>query len=439
MKVRNPRAKWLRVCMAGLLLLMSLAALAPAAHAQAPRTSVVEFRSAMRKLWEDHITWTRLYIISEAHSLPDKDVTAQRLLQNQTDIGNAVKPFYGEAAGNQLTALLRDHILGAVELLAAAKANDKPKLDAASAKWYANANDIADFLSAANPQAWPRDTMRAEMKMHLDVTLKEATDRLGGKYADDIRDYDEVHAHILKLADTLSTGIAAQFPDRFEQARSGEWPTRSAVRKLWEDHIQFTRFYIVSVAHNLPDKDATAARLLQNQVDIGNAVKPTFGAAAGDRLTALLREHILGAVALIDAAKAKDTAKVEAASKAWYANGDEIAAFLSGANPRSWPLDTMKMQMKMHLDLTLPEATNRLSGKYADDVKDYDKIHDHILAFADVLSAGLLAAAAPAAQAPTQLPRTGGLASGTGVALGLATAGLLLAAGAGLRIRRRPL
>jgi hypothetical protein len=434
--VRYPRPKWLRACAAALLLLLNLAALAPAAHAQAPLTSVVDFRNAMRKLWEDHITWTRLYIISEAHSLPDKDVTAQRLLQNQTDIGNAVKPFYGDAAGNQLTALLRDHILGAVDLLAAAKANDKPKLDAASAKWYANGNDIADFLSAANPQAWPRDAMRAEMKMHLDVTLKEATDRLGGKYADDVRDYDEVHAHILKLADTLSAGIVAQFPDRFDRAATGEFPTRSAVRKLWEDHIQFTRFYIVSAAHNLPDKDATAARLLQNQVDIGNAVKPAFGAAAGDRLTALLREHILGAVALIDAAKAKDTAKVDAAGKAWYANGDEIAAFLSGANPRAWPLDTMKMQMKMHLDLTLPEATLRLEGKYADDARQYDTIHDHILAFADVLSAGLLAAAAPAAQAPTQLPRTGGLA-GSWLVPGLAGAGSVLLAGAWYLAGRR--
>src|SRR5438045_3095425 len=110
-----------RVCLAVLLLLV---AFVPPAQAQATRTPVVDFRNAMRKLWEDHITWTRLYIVSAAADLPDKDVTAQRLLQNQTDIGNAVKPFYGEAAGNQLTALLRDHILGAVDLIAAAKAGD---------------------------------------------------------------------------------------------------------------------------------------------------------------------------------------------------------------------------------------------------------------------------------------------------------------------------
>ncbi len=180
-----------------------------------PRISTLDFRNTMRKLWEDHVTWTRLYIISAAAGLPDQDLTAQRLLQNQVDIGNAIKPFYGDDAGNQLTALLKDHILGAADLIAAAKAGDKAKVAAASAKWYANADDIATFLSGANPKAWPLADMKMGMKMHLDLTLQEAVDRLGGKYADDIKDYDTVHEHILGLADLLSTGLISQFPDKF--------------------------------------------------------------------------------------------------------------------------------------------------------------------------------------------------------------------------------
>jgi hypothetical protein len=187
---------------------------ATAVPTSGPRISALDFRNAMRKLWEDHITWTRLYIVSAAADLPDKDLTAQRLLQNQVDIGNAIKPFYGDDAGNQLTALLKDHILGAADLIAAAKAGDKAKVDAASAKWYTNADDIATFLSTANPKAWPLADMKMGMKMHLDVTLQEAVDRLGGKYADDIADYDKVHEHILGLADLLSTGLISQFRDK---------------------------------------------------------------------------------------------------------------------------------------------------------------------------------------------------------------------------------
>jgi hypothetical protein len=364
---------------------------AAATTAPAPKLiSALDFRNAMRKLWEDHITWTRLYIISVAANLPDKDLTAQRLLQNQVDIGNALKQFYGEDAGNKLTALLKDHILDAADLLAAAKAGDKAKVAAASAKWYANADDIATFLSNVNPKAWPLADMKAGMKMHLDVTLQEAVDRLGGKYVDDVQDYDKVHEHILGLADSLSSGIISQFPDKFDQTGLNEFPFRSTMRKLWEDHVTWTRMYIVSVAADLPDKDVTAQRLLQNQVDIGNAIKSFYGDEAGNKLTALLKDHILGAADLLAAAKAGDNAKVDAASKKWYVNADDIATFLSSANAQAWPLDVMKDGMKMHLDKTLAEAVARLQGKYADDISDYDKVHEHILGLADLLSSGII-------------------------------------------------
>jgi nicotinamidase-related amidase len=369
-----------------------VAAAAPTAAPSATKISALDFRNAMRKLWEDHITFTRLYIISVAHDLPDKDATAQRLLANQADIGNAIKPFYGDAAGDQLTALLKDHILGAADLLSAAKAGDKAKVDAASTKWYQNANDIAAFLSRANEKNWPLPAMQEAMKTHLDQTLKEAVDRLQGKYADDIKDYDAVHTHILEMADVLSNGIIAQFPDKFDtRANAKEIDLRLAMRKLWEDHITWTRLYIISAAHALPDKDATAQRLLANQTDIGNAIKTYYGNDAGDKLTALLKDHILGAADLLAAAKAGDKAKVDAASTKWYANADDIATFLNGANPKNWPLAAMKEAMKAHLDQTLKEAVDRLQGKYADDIKDYDAVHAHILDMADALSAGVIA------------------------------------------------
>ena len=173
------------------------------------------FHDAMRKLWEDHITWTRLAIVSFAHDLPDLPATEARLLDNQADIGNAIKPYHGKAAGNQLTALLKEHITGAVALLAAAKAGDQTLNAQRLDEWYANGNEIADFLSHANPHNWPQKKMRRMMKRHLDQTLSEATHRLGGDYAADIRDYEEIHHHILEMADMLSAGIIKQFPRRF--------------------------------------------------------------------------------------------------------------------------------------------------------------------------------------------------------------------------------
>ena len=186
------------------------------AHHATPRNAAQSaFHDQMRKLWEDHVTWTRLAIVTFADGSPGFDATAARLLQNQTDIGNAIKPYYGDAAGNRLTALLRDHISIAVEILTAARDGNTSAFDAASARWYANANDIADFLSAANPKSWPDSVLRADMKAHLDQTLAEASHELHGEYAAGVTDYEAIHHHILMMADTLSAGIIAQFPSRF--------------------------------------------------------------------------------------------------------------------------------------------------------------------------------------------------------------------------------
>jgi hypothetical protein len=174
-----------------------------------------KFQDAMRKLWEDHITWTRLAIVSFAHDLPDLPATQARLLRNQEDIGNAIKPYYGRAAGNQLTALLKEHIVGAVALLKAAKSGDQALIKQRTDEWYANGDEISDFLHEANPRNWSRKAMRRMMKGHLDKTISEAVNRLTGKYAADVRDYDRIHRHILMMADTLSKGIGKQFPRRF--------------------------------------------------------------------------------------------------------------------------------------------------------------------------------------------------------------------------------
>lgn len=178
-------------------------------------SKAVALRTSMDKLWEDHITWTRMVIVDFAAGLPDLPTAEARLLRNQADIGNAIKPYYGRAAGNKLTSLLRTHILEAVPVLQAAKAGDKPKLTAALNAWYANANQIAAFLSKANPHSWPLPMMRAMMKQHLALTTNEAVARLQGNWKADVRAYDQVHAEILHMSAMLSDGIIRQFSTRF--------------------------------------------------------------------------------------------------------------------------------------------------------------------------------------------------------------------------------
>ena len=191
----------------------SAQAWATATPATSPKA--VALRAAMDRLWEDHITWTRMVIVDFAAGLPDLPTAEARLLRNQVDIGNAIKPYYGRAAGSELTRLLRTHILEAVTVLQAAKAGDKAKLATAVSAWYANANQIAAFLSKANPGNWPLPMMRAMMKQHLALTTKEAVARLQGNWTADVAAYDQVRAEILRMSAMLGDGIVRQFSTRF--------------------------------------------------------------------------------------------------------------------------------------------------------------------------------------------------------------------------------
>jgi hypothetical protein len=176
--------------------------------------SVVDLRNAMRQLWEEHIVYTRNFIISALAGLEDTDKIAERLLTNQDDIGNAIKPIYGEEAGKKLSALLRDHILIAADIVKAAKTGDNDGVTKGEKRWTENADEIAVFLSGANPN-WPVQTLKNMLYTHLALTTTEVVSRIKKDWALDIEAYDKGHAHMLMFADVLTNGIVKQFPKKF--------------------------------------------------------------------------------------------------------------------------------------------------------------------------------------------------------------------------------
>ena len=174
-----------------------------------------DLKIGMNKLWEDHVMWTRNVILCLVDGLPGADQAVKRLMQNQVDIGNAVKPYYGDEGGNKLTELLKMHIAISADVVKSAKAGNKTALDSASKKWQANADDISAFLSKANPN-WPIAEMQMMMNDHLKLTTDEAVQRIKKDYDADIAAYDKVHEEILKMSAMLADGIIKQFPEKFK-------------------------------------------------------------------------------------------------------------------------------------------------------------------------------------------------------------------------------
>lgn len=174
-------------------------------------------KKQMRRLWQDHVVWTRNMIFCMVDGLPGESETLDRLMKNQEEIGNAFKPFYGEEAGDKLTALLKTHVSIFAEVVKAQKADNHATLDEATKKWYANADDISEFLNRINVK-WALADLITMMNDHLKLTSNEAEQRINKNYGADIVAYDKAHNEIIKMADMLSEGIIKQFPKKLHVA-----------------------------------------------------------------------------------------------------------------------------------------------------------------------------------------------------------------------------
>ena len=178
------------------------------------KTSRLVYHDEWRKLWEDHITWTRVVIIGILDDLPGTETYIARLLQNYEDMEEALAPYYGDEA-EVLGDLIKDHLVIAAEILTAAHDGDTAAMNDAIERWYANAHDIAVQMNEMNPKLWPLEETEQMWVDHLDATLAEAVAHLTGDFAGEVAAYDEVHDLALEMADFFSEGVMGQFPSKF--------------------------------------------------------------------------------------------------------------------------------------------------------------------------------------------------------------------------------
>lgn len=173
----------------------------------------VGLMNQLRKLWEQHVYWTRFFIISTAAGLGDLEAVTARLLQNPGDFASALTPFYPAKTVDTFKALFTQHLLIGGDLVNAAKNQQATKVDETRKKWYMNADEIAKFLADINP-CWSNEKWKTMLYDHLEMTEKEALLRLSEKYPKDIHIFETIENDALKMADYMSCGIIRQFSYR---------------------------------------------------------------------------------------------------------------------------------------------------------------------------------------------------------------------------------
>lgn len=174
----------------------------------------VQLLTQMNLVWEQHIMWTRMLLISIAENLKDLDATQVRLLRNPRDIASIFRRYYGVVVANKIQQLFTEHLTIGKELIVVLKNKKQEQITQLNAKWYQNADKMAEAFSSIN-QFYQKEEVRKILYEHLRLTTNEINNRLQGKYAEDINSFDMVQKEILKMSQFFANGIVRQFPNLF--------------------------------------------------------------------------------------------------------------------------------------------------------------------------------------------------------------------------------
>lgn len=174
----------------------------------------IMFINDMRLVWEQHVYWTRLLIISIAERLKDEKCTEARLLRNPGDLAQIFRQYYSADVAGLISRLATEHLQIGAALITALRDGKNAEADSLNRQWYENADKIADAFAKINPH-YKREEVRRMFYKHLDITKQEAAMRLAGNYSADIAAFDNAEKEMLAMSDMFAIGILDQFPERF--------------------------------------------------------------------------------------------------------------------------------------------------------------------------------------------------------------------------------
>ena len=193
----------------------SAAEMAPAA-AEAPMSmKAVDLRLTLHTLWVGHIFWVRNVVTAtHSHDMKAAKASEEMVVKNAKDIGGAVASFYGQEAGDKMFNLLAGHYGAVKEYMNATFKGDKKGAAAATDKATKNAEEIAAFLSSANPYL-PKDTLMSLLSAHYGHHMAQINAVKAKDWSGEASNWIAMRKHIDVIADALSSALVKQFPDKF--------------------------------------------------------------------------------------------------------------------------------------------------------------------------------------------------------------------------------
>lgn len=171
-------------------------------------------RSRMRRLWGEHTAWTRATISSLVYALPDANVVVARLLRTATDMGGALRPFYGDEIARRYGQLLTEHITLAGDIVNATLVGNVEKAVAIEQNWFRNGTETALFLTSISPYLSAVE-FQEMFDEHLMLIKQGMLSMLDKDFKASVDLFDLMEIEALEMADMITDAVIKQFPYKF--------------------------------------------------------------------------------------------------------------------------------------------------------------------------------------------------------------------------------
>lgn len=174
-----------------------------------------DFLADSRYVWDEHVFYTRNAIISILENLADAEYVTNRLIENQNNIGNLMRPYYSADVVDEYVSLLKDHIALVAEFAKAVR--DKKDIMPIQSQMQSNSAAIVSFLNTADPNRWSTTVVNNLWSKHMDYTAQQVMSRVNKEWLTDIAAADENHKVITEFADLFGNGIVFQNLEKFSK------------------------------------------------------------------------------------------------------------------------------------------------------------------------------------------------------------------------------
>lgn len=334
-------------------------------------------------LWTQHAAWTRTLLVE---TLADTSSTPQvkvRLRDAHADLGDALRPFFGDEAAVALTDLLAAESGALIDVLDARRSGDADAAAEAEAHWRARTDELA-ALFAEQSSAWSGETFARTLELRVDATLEQIDARLAGDWARDWSAFERLQLLQRSLADEITSGLAANFPERISLPTQS--PERRAqqqlLRQLWQERAIWTRSYVVSATRGLPDAPYVLERLSRNGDAIASALDGE--SKLHQATSSVLARQSNGVAQVTTALLANDPVSIDDAAASFHENAYEIAEIL--ALTADAPTTELSGQLQLIAQSTIDQVEARVRGDWSADIAAFDEQETHALRVADRLS-----------------------------------------------------